>query len=792
MTQPDEGPARPRAFDSSTLELPKVLEMLAAQTSFSAGRAAAHDLEPSTDLAEVRRRQRETSEARELQTLQPSLGLGGAHDIRPQLERAALGGILQPHELLDIAATIRVARQWRSAFLRLRDRLPTLGQSTDRLRGHEHLTSAIEAAIDDSGEISDRASPRLHQIRTGRRVAQDRLLARLQAMLANNDIREALQDAIITQRNGRYVLPVRADMRARVRGIVHDQSSSGVTLFVEPLDLVDVGNRVRELDLEERSEVERILRALSVQIAGARVDLTMTVECLATLDVARAKARLAESMHASEPTIDGRGRTRPLLSLRQARHPLLGERAVPSSPELGRDFDTLVITGPNTGGKTVALKTVGLLALMAQSGLHIPADDGSTLPVFERIYADIGDEQSIEQSLSTFSAHVANIIRMFRDLTPPALVLMDELGAGTDPLEGAALARALLDRLRRPGVLTIATTHYSELKTYANETERVSNASVEFDVESLRPTYRLQIGLPGQSNALAIARRLGMSEDILRSAESWLGPQALHMEQLLDEIRTERQSAAEERANAQRDRVAAERVRREAEESLAEAERLEGEAYAEAAATADRELEALRREANRLLTRARQTGAAPEEVEEAAATLRTMRPPRPPAPRRVPQPIQGPALRVGGSARVRTLGAVGTVRALHDDGEAEVDVSGMRVRTRIRDLEPVSRAERPREMVQVSAAARSALTVPTELHLRGLRVDEALEQLDRYLHDAAMAGVPRVRIVHGKGTGAVRRAVWDALAKHPLVRNFELAAPAEGGAGVTVVDVTTV
>ncbi|HEX3244096.1 MAG TPA: endonuclease MutS2, partial [Chloroflexota bacterium] len=571
MTVPGDPEQPERAFDTRTLELPKVLGMLAGHTSFAAGRELAVVLEPSDDTEEVRRRLRETSEARELLVLQPSLTMGGARDVRAHIDRAQLGGLLQPFELLDVHATVRVGRQWRSAFSRLREQLPTLAHHTDRIRGNDSLTTAIESAIDDSGEVSDRASAKLRDLRNQKRVAQDRLMNRLQAMIANGDIREALQDGIVTQRNGRYVLPVRSDMRTRVRGIVHDQSSSGATVFIEPLDLVDVGNRVRELELEERDEVERILRELSIAVAAARPDLIVTLEMLANLDLARAKALLGEAMQAQEPSVNDTGRTRPALMLRQARHPLLGDRAVPSSIELGRDFDVLLITGPNTGGKTVALKTVGLLTLMGQCGMHLPTDEGSSIPVFRRIFADIGDEQSIEQSLSTFSGHVANIVRMVRNLSAPSLVLLDELGAGTDPLEGAALARAIIDRLRRPGILTIATSHYSVLKTFANETPRVSNASVEFDVETLRPTYRLQIGLPGQSNALAIARRLGMPSEILQAAEQNVGPEALRMEELLDEIQDERRSAESERADAQRERDAAITALREAQQALADA-----------------------------------------------------------------------------------------------------------------------------------------------------------------------------------------------------------------------------
>lgn len=793
MTLPEDPAAEPRSFDTAALELPRVLERLAAHTSFSGGRDLALALLPAAEPGEVQSRLRATSEARQLLTLNPGLGLGGARDVRPYAERAGRGAVLQPTELLEICGTIRAGRLWATTLDRLRDRLPALSALADRIHPHSDLFDAIDQAIDEAGEVTDRASPRLREIRSQRRSSQDRLLNRLQSLLASSGIRDALQDAIVRQRNGRYVLPVRAEMRGQVKGIVHDQSASGATVFMEPLELVELGNRARELEIEEQHEVERVLRDLSQRVADGQMELAGTVGALAELDLARSKAWLAEEMRAVEPGIAPFGTGRrgaPELVLIDARHPLLGAQAVPITVELGGDFDILVITGPNTGGKTVALKTVGLLALMGQAGLHIPAAEGSRIPIFQRIFADIGDEQSIEQSLSTFSGHVTNIVRMLDDLEPTSLVLLDELGAGTDPLEGAALARALLDRLLAEKVLAIATTHYSELKVYAQQTPRVRNASVEFDVETLRPTYRLRIGLPGQSNALTIAERLGAPADVLRSAQAWLGPSALRVEELLREIQEEHRRTEAAQQEAARQRQIAEAARRQAEEALAEAERQRAEAYELAEQRAERELEAVRREAQRLLAEARRARPEPREAEEAVAALQRLKPPR--APRPVPRaPAQTGRVKPGSGVRVKSIGALGTVLSLAPTGEVEVEVGGMRLRTRDTDLEPVSRSERVRPAsVLVSARSREpgAPSVPIELHLRGLRVEEALEQLDRYLHDAAMAGLPRVRIIHGKGTGAVRRAVWAALAGHPLVRSYQQAADAEGGAGATVME----
>ncbi len=793
-------------FSTTTLELDKIRERLAARTSFSAGHELALALEPSAELEAVERLQAATEEARRLPGLKPGLTLGGARDVRPIAQRAALGGLLQPLELLDVAGTVRAARLWGSTLTRLRDQLPTLALVAERLGEHRPLQEEIAKAIEENGEVADDASARLHQIRNELRTAQDRLLSRLQELLGSAALRPALQDAVITQRSGRYVLPIRAEFKNRVKGIVHDQSASGATLFVEPLPIVEAGNQVRQLEAEEQHEIERILRALSSQVAVQRDELDQTVGGLAELDLHLAKARLAEEMNATRPRLhrlpsrsDGAART--VVRLIEARHPLLPvETVVPLSVELGAEFDILVITGPNTGGKTVVLKTLGLLALMAQAGLQIPAAEGSELGVFQAIHADIGDEQSIEQSLSTFSSHVTHIVEMLRGVDDRSLVLLDELGAGTDPQEGSALARAILTYLRDRGVPTIATTHYSELKAFAHATPRVENASVEFDLATLAPTFHLLVGVPGRSNALAIAGRLGMPSEILERAHTLLDPEAAETEALLAQIQRQRDEVEQARDEARRQAEAVARLRRRLREELRQAERERRVIVREARAQSERVLEELRREAERRL---RELRAAPRDAESAKAAVEAI---RELAPLPAPEPTSEAGveeaaaderveLRPGAEIVVPRLGVPARVLRVSTSGDAELDVRGMRVllgSVELAEARPASRQER---LAERHAAAPPILTraetaptaPPSQLDLRGLRADEATETLDRYLNDAYLAGLRAVRIVHGKGSGAVRSAVREQLGVHPLVSRFGASDPRSGGDGATEV-----
>src|SRR5437764_1963143 len=562
-------------FAVETLEFDAVRELLARHTSFSAGRALALDLLPTPLLEEARRRQTATAEALKLPGLRPGLHLGGVHDVRSLAERARVGGVLGPEELLDVASTVRGARAWRRALGPLRDETPTRLELSDVFLGdHPGLAEDIQDAIGEAGEVLDSASPALGRVRTELRGAHDRLVTRLREIMSAPPFRDVVQDPVVTQRNGRYVIPIRAESRGQVPGIVHDQSASGATLFVEPLAVVDMANRWRTLILEEEREIERILRALSQEVGEQADVLASSVEGLAQIDLARAAAALAERQRGTAPDLLGLPRPagQPALKLVNARHPLLTGMVVPISLELGADFNVLLITGPNTGGKTVALKTAGLLSLMAQSGLFIPADDGSQVAVFERVQADIGDEQSLQQSLSTFSSHISRIVRMLRDADSCSLILLDELGAGTDPQEGAAIARALLDFLRERGAYVVATTHYPELKSYAEATPRVQNASVEFDVQTLSPTFRLMIGTPGRSNALLIAERLGMPRDVLETARTYVSPQTRETEAMLDQIARERVLAEDARARALKEAAEAATLKVRARALLREAE----------------------------------------------------------------------------------------------------------------------------------------------------------------------------------------------------------------------------
>ena len=790
-------------FAVETLEFDAVREQLARHTSFSAGRELALSLLPTPRVEEARRRQAATADALKLPGLRPGLHLGGVHDIRPLADRARVGGSLGPEEFLDVASTVRSSRAWRRGLAPLQEETPTLLEVVEAYLGdHPGLVEDIQDAIGDSGEVLDSASPALSRIRTELRGAHDRLVARLREIMSSAPFRDVVQDPVVTQRSGRYVIPIRAESRGQVPGIVHDQSASGATLFVEPLAVVEMANRWRTLILDEQREVERILRALSQEVGEQADALSSSVEGLAQIDLARAAAGLADQQRATPPTLVGlpRAAGEPVLVLRNARHPLLSGDVVPISLELGVDFDVLLITGPNTGGKTVALKTAGLLALMAQAGLYVPADEGSLVAVFERIQADIGDEQSLQQSLSTFSSHISRIVRMLSQADSCSLILLDELGAGTDPQEGAAIARALLDFLRERGAYVVATTHYPELKSYAEATPRVENASVEFDIQTLSPTYRLLIGTPGRSNALLIAERLGMPHEVLDQARTYVSPQARETEAMLDEIARERAVAEDARARALKEAAEAATMKVRARGLLRDAERKHREVWEQAQAAADAELADLRREAQRLrlqLQSARTAGRgepAREAIDAALALSSLEVPSAPVAPEpEEPEPVEvETAIKPGSEIVVPRLGLPGTVMSIRDD-TVEVEVLGRRVRMPLRELEGATRptsADRrnaQRERPPPVAVASPRGEVPYQLDLRGLRRDEALERLEQYLEDASLIGMPEARVIHGKGTGAIRQAVRERLRRSQYVARFAPEPDASGGDGATQV-----
>ncbi len=785
------------------LEFDKVLDLLEDRCTYSVASELALDLAPSDHAPTARRALALTDEAKALLGSVPDFSVRGARDIREIVRGAQLGILLNTAQLLEIQDTLGAARNLRRAFRRLPNpegRYPGLSDVIVAVEEFPGLEADIGRTVGGRGEILDTASPELARIRSSLRTAHNRLLDRLNGLLTSQKYGNAIREPIITMRDGRYVIPVRADARGAVGGIVHDSSSSGVTVFIEPLETVELNNAWRQLQRDEEHEIERILRQLSNVVALNADPLQRTVGGLAEFDFQLAKARFSFDLDANSPTIaDENAPCR--IVLQHARHPLLAGNVVPIDIALGEDYRVLVITGPNTGGKTVALKTVGLLTLMAQAGLHIPADRISVVSVFSQLFADIGDEQSIAQSLSTFSSHMKNVIDMFARVTPDSLVLLDEMGAGTDPTEGAALARSIVATLLDRGPLTVATTHYSELKSFAYTTPGVENASVEFNVETLSPTYRLLIGVPGRSNALAIAERLGLPGGIVGRARSYLTPQEVQVDELLGQIKDERDAAEAARAAAVAEQQQAEQLRRVAQETLREAERARVAAREAALSELEGELTGIREELRRLgrdreqvaVTREwlRQAETRATELGQSVRQVRAARPaPRPTGPAPV-------ALRPGDRVIVASLGQQGDVLELRDGDEAEVQVGTFRLRrplsdltrlsrNQVRTVERESRTSTPRRAPAVSIVPARGETVPLDIDVRGMRAMEAEETLERYLNDAYLASLPFVRIIHGKGTGALRQAIRQFLAQHPLVAGTEGERDQQGGEGVTI------
>lgn len=777
----------------STLEFPKVLARLARHAAFSLSQERALNLRPEASLEEAQRLLAETSEARGLLAEKPKTGVGGARDLRPALANARRGIALTPGELLDVKGTLVAARVLMRLLADEAANYPLLVGLATGLPQPAGVVDSISKAISDRAEILDSASEQLASIRGELGVAHERLVGRMQKMLSSEPYVRALQEPIFTQRDGRYVLPIRAEERSRVKGVVHDQSASGATLFIEPLGVVELNNKWRELQLEEKEEERRILLALTALVHEHGDEIAAVLDGLGTFDLAFARAKYADELKATAPELLAMRRSgdgmHPGVTLRlfEARHPLLDAATVVSSDiELFPENYCLVITGPNTGGKTVTLKTVGLLALMGQSGMHIPAAAGSQISFFDSVYADIGDEQSIEQSLSTFSGHITNIVRILAEADQKSLVILDELGAGTDPQEGAALARALLDHLVKRGITTLVATHYPELKVYAQGTKGVVNASVEFDLATLAPTYHLTVGLPGRSNALAIAKRLGLSDEVIEQARGGIDPADLKAEDLLDEIHRERERARQAHTRAAESERTAGELRAELAERL---EQIEDERVAilEAARKqAQQELEALRVEASKLraeLARERQPLAGVQAVKQAVDALGEGI--EAPVHRQaVPESAPDRALRLGDSVRVRSLGARGVVIGLGQE-DAEVQVGALRARARFTDLELLAeQAGEPEPGWQ--GVTRLPDAVPGELSLRGLRFEDAYGKLDAYLDAAYASGLRSARIIHGKGTGTLREMVRNELRKREYVERYDFAMPHEGGEGVTV------
>lgn len=780
------------------LEFEQILIRLAQRCRFGVAAERARELGPSGDVETVRYLLGVTAEAVDLLTNFPDINIGGPRDIRDLVERAEKGGRLQPTDLLLVLDTVNASKELRRSFLRLPDaepRFPSLLEFVDHLADLPDLQTDIGRSIGPRADVLDTASPELARIRRDVRIAHSRLMDRVNSLVAGGRYSAALQDSLVTMRDGRYVIPVRADARGQVHGVIHDTSASGQTLFIEPLEIVELNNKWREQQVAEQHEVDRILDGLSQRVGSRAEELLTTVDAIAAIDLAMAKARLSFDMRGTRPEIwDGpqqapNGHLTHRVRLVRARHPLLDPTTVvPITIELGANYRVLLITGPNTGGKTVALKTVGLLSLMAQTGLFLPADDSSIISVFPAVFADIGDEQSIAQSLSTFSAHMRTVIGMLDHVTADSLVLLDELGAGTDPSEGSALARALISHLLEQGPLVIATTHYSEVKAYAYATPAVENASVEFDLATLSPTYRLSIGTPGRSNALAIARRLGMPDEIVTDASTLLDPNELRVEEVLQDIRKRREEVDASLARAKSAEEDAKELRRLSSRALREAEQQRQVAREEALAEAEHELTQAR-EALRKLQRDREMIAVTrehveqrrQEVDQASESVRTFKRER--IRRAAPLgAAAGRAIKPGDRVTVVSLGQEAEVVSV-EDGFAEVQMGALKLRQPLEALTRLGRVQPTQEMQVFSPPSEF---VPMEIDIRGHRAAEVPDLIERYLESAFQSGLPWVRIIHGKGTGALREVVREHLRGHPVVSSSELAPREQGGDGATV------
>lgn len=804
----------------TVLDFPKILARLADFCDFSGSAELARALTPTPDYDEAVSRLAETTEACKLLSAH-DLTIGGAHDIREQVDLCARGGVLDPKELLDVQSTLESMRSLRRYFDKHASEYPALAEIALRLPAQAGLIEAIARCITENGEVADSASPRLYDLRRQVRVAHDRLMARLQRYLSDPETATKLQDAVITQRDGRYVIPLRAEFKGQVKSIVHDQSSTGATLFIEPLAVVELNNAYREAQIAERDEVRRILIELCGQVGLLAGEIVPGVAALAELDLAFAKAKYAQAIHASEPILkpipkvkrqtSGHSDVRrstpdmPTIKLLNARHPLLDpETVVPVTIDPAPGTFSVVITGPNTGGKTVTLKTVGLLAVMAQSGLHIPATSGSELPCFQAIFADIGDEQSIEQSLSTFSGHITNIIHILKQADQRSLVILDELGAGTDPQEGAALARAILAHLLGQRITTFVATHYPELKTFAHTTEGVVNASLEFNIQTLRPTYKLILGLPGRSNALAIAARLGLPQEIIEAARAEVNPNDLRADKLIGDIQRQRKQASKEREKAERARSEARKLERSLAERLEKIEEERQQVLERARAEGELEVEVLKAQLKTIkeeLKRARQPLEALKEVEEKIEAVEEKIQKRAKGHKsHVASHTSLAPLKVGEKVVLKNLGTEGTVLSLNEE-EVEVQAGALRLRVRAEELRRKDEEQEetsnrrsvkkhpPEPQPSLVTRQSSIVLAPSpgmELDLRGLMSEDALDKLETYLDKAYLAGMPFVRIIHGKGTGKLRQVVREALRAHPHVKLFEEGGEKEGGEGVTV------
>ena len=775
------------------LEFTKIRDMLTEKALTPLGAEKCQALAPSTNFQEISEWQEETEEALVVLTYVGGHPMASFSDVRPYLALCDKGATLSPKALLEIATLMRACRTARSALVTERDNTPRLKEKASLLGSFRNLEDDITTAILSEDEIADKASNELANIRRHLRGATERIKERLNSMIRSSAYQKYLQDPILTMRNDRYVLPVKAEYRASVPGLVHEQSASGATLFIEPMAAVEMGNELKQWEAKEKQEIERILAALSAEVAPYAVQLKENLELLAELDFAFAKGLLSRDMSGVTPKMNRDG----FINIIRGRHPLIDrEKVVPSNLWMGREFTTLIITGPNTGGKTVTLKTVGLFTLMAQAGLHVPADLGTELAVFQQVFADIGDEQSIEQSLSTFSGHMTNIVGIMNEVTADDLVLFDELGAGTDPTEGAALAQTILTALLRKQVRTLATTHYSELKAFALSTPGVENASVEFNVETLRPTYRLSIGVPGKSNAFEISRKLGLSEGLIDEAKKLLSTEDKRFEDVIANAEYHRQVAEKERKLAEQAAAETTKLRDEAEFLRREMEAKREASLRKAKDEARRILENARRESEsvmRELKQMKKSAASGPDMQAAALRKRledgidSLSEGLAQKADRVDKPPK--TLKVGDEVEILNLKTRGVVLSAPDaKGEVQLQAGIVKLKAHISQLRLVK--EEPAKKQKSSFHAETGAmtrTVPMECDVRGMALDEAIPVVDQYLDEAVLASLTEVSIIHGKGTGVLRSGIQQHLRRHPHVKSFRLGVYGEGESGVTVV-----
>ena len=772
------------------LEFHKIIEQLKQQTETSLGKQLASQIAPKTILTEVNQTQLETDEAAQISRLNKAIPLGGIVDIRPNLKRCQLGGTLNTQECLDVATTIYGGGRTKRFFEKLDIDLPILKDLADGITPLRDLEQAINMCIDENGVVLDQASSKLRGIRSSIRTSESRIRERLDAITRTQS--NLLSDAIVTIRNDRYVLPVKHEYRATVGGIVHDQSASGQTLFMEPKAVVELNNKLYASRAEEKQEIEKILRKLSEQIADYHDVLTENVMILGEIDFIYARAKLARLMKATKPNMNDQG----FIKMNQARHPLIPENDVVANDiEIGQAYTTIVITGPNTGGKTVTLKMVGLCTLMAQSGLQVPALDGCQMAVFSNVFADIGDEQSIEQNLSTFSSHMSNIVSIMEHVDDESLVLFDELGAGTDPQEGAALAMSILDDVMARNARVIATTHYPELKAYGYNRDRVINASVEFNVETLQPTYRLLLGVPGRSNAFEISKRLGLDANIIAKAKTHIGVDSKNVESMISALEDSKRLAEKEYEEAHAILMQSDQLRADLKQSWHTLEQKQEQLYKKAEEKAEKALQKARTEAEQIVKdlREMQTATTFKEHEWIDAKKRledsklNLTDKKETQKNTASDHAETGEIQAGDDVKLLTLNQRGTVLEQINDHEYNVQVGMMRVNVSKENLQLLKK-QKEAKLEPVAMVRGSNQQVGMELDLRGERFEDAVAKLEKYIDEALLAGHPRVTIIHGKGTGALRKGVQQFAKKHRQIKEYRPGSMSEGGSGVTIIE----